>query len=86
MHRGIAELPENELGQGFETDEFTSSYSPPKLTVGLGNIVNINAKVVNDWIGTDSTYLSLKSGEIVKVTENQVCINVNFIYYNGSVV
>lgn len=68
------------MGQGFETDEFTTCYSPIKLTVGLGQIVNFNAKVVCDWIGTDSTYLPLNSGDIIEVTETQVCINVYFIY------
>lgn len=70
--RGIAELPENELGQGFETDEFSTSY--PKLILGHGKSVNIKAQVLNDWTGKDSTCLSLVAGDIIDVTENQVCI------------
>lgn len=72
--RGIAELPENEVGQGFDTEEFNSSYPSTKLTLGLGKIVNITAQALSDWTGKDSTHLSLKSGDIVEVTENQVCI------------
>jgi len=67
-------LPENELGQGFETDEFSTSY-PTKLTLGLGKSVNIKAQALNNWTGKDSTYLSLAAGDIIEVTENQVCIN-----------
>jgi len=36
--------------------------------------VNIKAKVLNDWTGKDSTYLSLAAGDIIDVTETQVCI------------
>jgi hypothetical protein len=36
--------------------------------------VNITAQALRDWTGKDSTYLSLKSGDIVEVIENQVCI------------
>ncbi|VVC37884.1 Hypothetical protein CINCED_3A015775 [Cinara cedri] len=68
---GIAELPENGFDHGFETDEFSSSYSLPKLTLGLGKIVNFSVKVVSDWDGYDSTFLTLKSGDIIEVTESQ---------------
>lgn len=71
--RGIAELPENELGQGFGNDGFGSSYTSTKPILGHGKNVNITARVISDWIGEDSTHLSLKSGDIVEVTENQVC-------------
>lgn len=67
---GIAELPENELGQGFETDEFSTSY-PTKLVLGLGKSVNIKAQALSNWTGKDSTYLSLIAGDIIEVTENQ---------------
>lgn len=70
-------MPENEFGQGFETDVFTSSNSSTKLTLGLGKIVNITVQAISDYTGQD-TYLSLKSGDIVEVTEDQVCIN--FVY------
>jgi len=36
--------------------------------------VNIKAKVLNDWTGKDGTYLSLVAGDIIDVTENQVCV------------
>jgi len=36
--------------------------------------VNIKAQVLNDWTGKDSTHLSLVAGDIIDVTENQVCI------------
>jgi len=65
-------LPENELGQGSETDEFSNIY--PKLILGRGKPVNIKAKVLNDWTNKGSTYLSLVSGDVIDVTENQVCI------------
>lgn len=71
--RGIAELPENDLGQGFD-DEINSAY-PTKLVVGRGKVVNFTVRAINDWTGKDSTYLSLNVGDIVEVTENQVCIN-----------
>lgn len=74
MFRGIAEVPENEVGQGFDTDEFGSSYPPSKLILGLGKVVNITAQALSDWTGMDNTYLSLKSGDIIEVTETQVCI------------
>lgn len=72
--RGIAELPENDFGQGFDS-EFGSSYPSPKLILGHGKSVNITAQALSDWSGKDSTYLSLKSGDVVEVTENQVCAN-----------
>jgi len=70
--RGIAELPENEFGQGFDT-EFSSSYPSTKLIVGHGKMVNSTVQALNDWTGKDDTYLALKSGDIVEVTEQQVC-------------
>lgn len=36
--------------------------------------MNINAQALSDWSGKDNTYLSLKSGDIIEVTESQVCI------------
>jgi len=30
-------------------------------------------QALNDWTGKDDTYLALKSGDIVEVTEQQVC-------------
>jgi len=36
--------------------------------------VNIKAQVLDDWTGKDSTCLSLVAGDIIDVTENQVCI------------
>lgn len=73
LFRGIAELPENELGQSFRNEEFGSSYSSSKPILGRGINVNITARVVCDWTAEDSSHLSLKSGDIVEVTENQVC-------------
>lgn len=71
-------MPENDFGQGFETnDNFSSSYPSTSLTLGLGKSVNVTAHVLSDWTGNESTHLSLKSGEIIEVTENQVCIYLN---------
>lgn len=70
--RGIAEVPENDFGQAFDADD---SYPSNKLILGLGKIVNVTAQALSDWTGKDSTYLSLKSGDIIEVTENQVCLN-----------
>lgn len=44
--------------------------------------MNISVKVISDWNGKESTYLSLKSGDIIEVTENQVCIICFMYYYN----
>lgn len=68
-------MPENEYGQGFDTDEFSSPYPSTKLVVGLGKVVNITVQALNDWTGKDSTYLALKSGDIIEITEQQVSIN-----------
>lgn len=67
-------MPENEFGQGFETDMISSSNTSTKLTQGLGKVVNITVQALSDCTGND-TYLSVKSGDIVDVTEDQVCIN-----------
>jgi len=77
---GIAEVPENDVGQSFDTNEFNSAYPPTKLILGLGKAVNITAQSLSDWIGKDNTCLSLKSGDIIEVTESQVCINDHFIF------
>lgn len=42
--------------------------------------MNITAQALSDWTGKDSTYLSLKSGDIIEVTENQVCIKFTRLY------
>lgn len=72
-------MPENELGPGLGIEESSSSYPSTKLTLGLGKIVNVTAQALSDWNGKDSTYLSLKSGDIIEVTENQVCIYYSMV-------
>jgi len=36
--------------------------------------VNIKAQVLDNWAGKDNTCLSLVAGDIIDVSENQVCI------------
>lgn len=36
--------------------------------------MNIKAQALSDWTGKDNTHLSLVAGDIIEVTENQVCI------------
>ncbi|XP_050430286.1 intersectin-1 [Adelges cooleyi] len=64
----ICELPENDFGENYETN---FSYPPTKLVIGQGTAVKITAQVLSDWTGTDSSYVSLKAGDTIEVSENQ---------------
>lgn len=74
----ICELPENDFGENYETN---FSYPPTKLVIGQGTAVKITAQVLSDWTGTDSSYVSLKAGDTIEVSENQVRIVIDFKIY-----
>ncbi|XP_050533281.1 intersectin-1 isoform X2 [Daktulosphaira vitifoliae] len=69
---GISELPENDFDKDFNvkvTDN--SNYPSSELILGYGTAVKFTVEVLKNWSGKDNSFLTIKTGELIEVSENQ---------------